>query len=137
LLTPTTLIVGVGRLGEIAGRRRLLLGGILLFTASSILCGAAPALWVLIGERAVRGLGAAVMMALPLAFVSETVPKAKTGSAMGMLGTMSAIGTALGPSLGGILIAGVGWRWIFFINLPLGVLTFVLAHRYLPADRQE
>jgi MFS family permease len=76
------------------------------------------------------------MMALTMAFVGEAVPKANTGSAMGLLGTMSAIGTALGPSLGGVLIAGPGWRAIFLVNLPLGVLTFVLAHRYLPVDRQ-
>jgi len=74
-------------------------------------------------------------MALALAFVSETVPKAKTGSAMGLLATMSAIGTALGPSLGGLLISGLGWRAIFLINVPLGTLTLLLALRYLPVDR--
>jgi MFS family permease len=76
------------------------------------------------------------MMALTMAFVSETVAKEQTGSAMGLLGTMSAIGTALGPSLGGILIAGLGWRAIFLINLPLGLLTLLLACRYLPVDRR-
>jgi len=136
LLASTTLIVSVGRLGDIAGRRRLLLAGILLFTGASVLCGIAPTLWLLIAARAVQGLGAAIMMALSLAFVGETVPKAKTGSAMGLLGTMSAIGTALGPSLGGVLIAGVSWRAIFLVNLPLGILTFLLAYRYLPADRR-
>jgi MFS family permease len=75
------------------------------------------------------------MMALTMAFVGETVPKEKTGSAMGLLGTMSAIGTALGPSLGGFLIAGPGWRAIFLVNVPLGVVAFALAYRYLPADR--
>ena len=72
------------------------------------------------------------MMALTMAFVGETVPKAKTGSAMGLLGTMSAIGTALGPSLGGVLIAGLGWRAIFLVNVPLGILAFVLAYRTCP-----
>jgi MFS family permease len=76
------------------------------------------------------------MMALTMAFVGGMVPKEKTGSAMGLLGTMSAIGTALGPSLGGILIAGLGWRAIFFVNAPLGILALLLAHRYLPLDRQ-
>jgi EmrB/QacA subfamily drug resistance transporter len=137
LLAVTTLIVGVGRLGDIIGRRRLLLAGILLFTGGSILCGSAPALWSLIAARVVQGLGAAVMMALTMAFVGDAVPKAKTGSAMGLLGTMSAIGTALGPSLGGVLIAGVGWRSIFLLKVPLGILTFVLAYRYLPGDRRS
>ncbi|MEI6724903.1 MAG: MFS transporter [Actinomycetes bacterium] len=136
LLAITTLIVSVGRLGDITGRRRLLLAGLLLFTGASFLCGVAPTLWMLIAARAAQGLGAAIMMALTLAFVGETVSREKIGSAMGLLGTMSAIGTALGPSLGGVLIAGLGWRAIFFVNLPLGVLAFVLAYRYLPADRR-
>jgi len=135
LLAITTLIVSVGRLGDITGRRRLLLVGILLFTVASVLCGVAPTLWLLIAARAVQGLGAAIMMALTMAFVGETVPKAKTGSAMGLLGTMSAIGTALGPSLGGVLIAGFGWPALFLINVPLGIVTLLLAHRFLPVDR--
>jgi EmrB/QacA subfamily drug resistance transporter len=137
LLAITTLIVSVGRLGDITGRRRLLLAGIFLFTVASVLCGVAPTLWLLIAARAAQGLGAAIMMALTMAFVGETVPKAKTGSAMGLLGTMSAIGTALGPSLGGVLIAGLSWRAIFLVNVPLGILTFLLAHRYLPVDRRR
>ncbi len=136
LLAITTLIVSAGRLGDIAGRRRLLLAGIFLFTAASVLCGVAPTLGLLIAARAAQGLGAAVLMALTMAFVGETVPTARTGSAMGLLGTMSAIGTALGPSLGGILIAGLGWRAIFLVNLPLGILALLLAHRYLPVGRQ-
>lgn len=137
LLAITTLIVSVGRLGDLIGRRRLLLTGIALFTLASALCGLAPSLWLLIGARALQGLGAAIMMALTLAFIGETVPKERTGSAMGLLGTMSAIGTALGPSLGGVLIAGLGWQAIFLINVPLGILTFSLAWLYLPADRRE
>jgi EmrB/QacA subfamily drug resistance transporter len=137
LLAITTLIVSVGRLGDTMGRRRLLLAGIVLFTMASVLCGIAPRLWLLIAARAAQGLGAAVMMALTMAFVGETVPKAKAGSAMGLLGTMSAIGTALGPSLGGVLIAGLGWRAIFLVNVPLGIPTFLLAHRYLPGGSRE
>ena len=136
LLATTTLIVSVGRLGDIIGRRRLLLSGLVLFTVASVLCGVAPDLWVLIAARAAQGLGAAIMMALSLAFVGATVPKDKTGSAMGLLGTMSAVGTALGPSLGGVLIAGLGWRAIFLVNVPLAVTALLLAHRFLPADRR-
>jgi EmrB/QacA subfamily drug resistance transporter len=135
LLAITTLIVSAGRLGDLVGRRRLLLTGIGLFTVASLLCGVAPTLWLLIGARAAQGVGAAIMMALTLAMVGETVPKGRTGSAMGLLGTMSAIGTTLGPSLGGVLIAGFGWQTIFLINVPLGILNFVLALRTLPADR--
>ncbi|MEJ2626879.1 MAG: MFS transporter, partial [Pseudolabrys sp.] len=107
-----------------------------LFTATSVLCGIAPTLSLLIVARAAQGLGAAVMMALTIAFVSEIVPKARTGSAMGLLGTMSAVGTASGPSLGGMLIAAFGWRAIFFVGVPLGLLAFGLAYRYLPTERR-
>jgi EmrB/QacA subfamily drug resistance transporter len=135
LLAITALIVGAGRLGDILGRRRLLLAGIGLFTVASLACALAPDLPVLIAARAAQGLGAAVMMALTIALVGETVPKARTGSAMGLLGSMSAIGTTLGPSLGGLLIAGFGWRVIFLVNLPLGILNLLLALKSLPADR--
>jgi EmrB/QacA subfamily drug resistance transporter len=137
LLAITTLIVSVGRLGDMTGRRRLLLAGLVLFTVASILCGVAPTLGALIAARAVQGFGAAIMMALTMAFVGETVPKVKTGSAMGLLGTISAIGTAFGPSLGGVLIAGLGWRAIFLVNVPLGLLTLALAYRHLPVDRRK
>ncbi|CAN5438885.1 MFS transporter [soil metagenome] len=135
LLSVTTLIVSVGRLGDLLGRRRLLVGGIALFTVASAACALAPALWLLIAARAAQGLGGAVMMALALAFVADTVPKERSGSAMGLLGTMSAAGTALGPSVGGLLIAGPGWPAIFLVNLPLGLLAAILVYRFLPADR--
>ncbi len=134
LLAITTLVVGVGRLADRLGRRRLLESGILLFTLASVLCAFAPALWLLVAARAVQGMGAAVMMTLTLAFVGETVPKEKTGSAMGLLATMSAVGTALGPTLGGALIAGAGWPALFLANVPLGILALLLVQRHLPAD---
>lgn len=137
LLAITTLIVSAGRLGDMVGHRRLLLAGILLFTGASMLCGAASSLWLLIAARVAQGLGAAVMMALTMAFVGAAVPKEKIGSAMGLLGTMSAMGTALGPSLGGVLIASAGWRTIFLVNVPLGLATFLLARLHLPMDRGE
>ncbi|HZX29637.1 MAG TPA: MFS transporter [Telluria sp.] len=133
LLAITSLIVSAGRLGDLAGRKRVLMAGVALFTAGALLCGAAPTLPVLIAARAIQGVGAAAMMALTMALVSEAVPKDRTGSAMGMLGTMSAVGTALGPSLGGALIAWLGWRAVFFVNVPLGLAALLLAARFLPA----
>jgi MFS family permease len=103
---------------------------------ASVGCGVAPTLGLLIAARAVQGVGAAIMMALTMAFVGETVPREKTGSAMGLLGTMSATGTALGPSLGGVLIAGFGWPALFLVNVPLGILTLLLTYRFLPVDRR-
>jgi MFS family permease len=135
LLVITTLIVSVGRFGDIAGRKRLLVIGVVVFTLGSALCGVAPTLGLLIAARAVQGFGAAIMMALTMTFVAETVPKEKTGSAMGLLGTMSAMGTALGPSLGGVLLTEFGWRAIFLANVPLGILAILLTHHYLPIDQ--
>lgn len=134
LLAITSTIVGVGRLGDVVGRRRLLLVGIAVFTVASVLCSAAPGLGWLIVARALQGIGAAIMMALTLALVGDAIPKERTGSVMGLLGTMSAVGTALGPTLGGLLIAVGGWQAIFLIKLPLGVAALLLALRALPAD---
>lgn len=136
LLAVTTLVVSAGRLGDLFGRRRLMLFGIATFTAASLACAAAPSLWVLIAARAGQGAGAAMMMALTMALVGEAVPKDRAGRAMGLLGTMSAVGTALGPSLGGVLIGNFGWQAIFLINLPLGLLAASLAWRFLPRDRR-
>lgn len=136
LLAITTLIVSAGRLGDLFGRRRMLLTGIAVFSAASLLCALAPSLGLLIAARVVQGLGAALMMSLAMALVGESIPQEKTGRAMGILGTVSAIGTALGPSLGGALIELSGWPLIFLVNAPLGVLAWLLAFRFLPADRQ-
>ncbi len=137
LLAITTMIVSVGKLGDLAGRKKLMLAGIALFTLASLLAGAAPTLWLLIAARAVQGLGAAIMMALAMAFVADTMPKAMLGSAMGLLGSMSAVGTAIGPSLGGLLLAGLNWQAIFLVHVPLGVIAFYLAWRNLPADHRK
>lgn len=134
LLAVTVLVVGAGQLGDMLGRRRLLLASLGVFTAGSVLCGVAPGLWVLVAARALQGVGAAAMMALTLAFVGALVPTERTGRAMGLLGSVSALGTALGPALGGMLIAGFGWRAVFLVSVPLGLAGFALAWRFLPAD---
>jgi len=135
LLAITTLIASAGRLGDQLGRRRVLLGGIALFTLASLCCGLAPGLGWLLAARALQGLGAAVMLALSMALVGDALPKARTGAAMGWLGSMSALGTTLGPALGGLILAGLGWRWMFLVNVPLGLVALLLAWRCLPADR--
>jgi MFS family permease len=127
LIAVTTMIVWAGRLGDIIGHRRLLQLGIATFTAASLACGLAPSLGVLIAARAVQGIGAAVMMALSLASVGDAAGPARVGRAMGLLGTMSAAGTALGPSLGGVMLGYPGWRALFLINVPLGLVAFWLA----------
>lgn len=135
LLAITTLSVSAGRLGDLFDRRGLLLAGIALFTAAALLAGAAATLGMLVSARALQGLGAALMMALSVALVGGTVAPEKTGRAMGLIGTMSAVGTAMGPSLGGLLIATAGWRAVFFIHAPLGLLAFRLIQRHVPVER--
>ncbi|MGE0713344.1 MAG: MFS transporter [Planctomycetota bacterium] len=137
LLATTTLIVGAGRLGDLLGRRRLLLAGLGLFTAASIVGGLAPSLGVLVAARAAQGLGAATMLALAMALVGEAAPRERAGSAMGLLGAASAVGTSLGPSLGGLLISALGWRAVFLGPAPLAALAWLLARRCLPRDRRE
>jgi MFS family permease len=133
LLAMTTLVVSAGRLGDIFGRRRLLLGGVAVFAAASAIAAFATGLWLLIAARALQGVGAAVMMSLATALVGDLVPREKTGRAMGMLGTTSAVGTALGPSLGGFLVAGFGWPSIFIFLAAMATATFFILQVGTPA----
>ncbi|WP_395749788.1 MFS transporter [Prosthecobacter sp.] len=137
LLAATALSVSAGRLGDVFGGRRLLMMGLALFTAASVLGGISASLGMLVGARVLQGAGAAMMMSLSAALVGENFPKEKTGRAMGVIGTMSAVGTALGPSLGGMLIAAAGWRAIFFVNAPLGLLAFGLIGFHLSSDHAQ
>lgn len=136
LVASTALIVGAGRLGDLFGRRRMLLVGIMVFTLASASCAAATRLPLLITLRAVQGAGAAMMLALSMALAGDSLPRDTLGRAMGILGTMSALGTALGPPLGGALLAVFGWQALFAIGLPLGAFTALLVLGGLPADRQ-
>jgi len=137
LLAMTALIVGAGRLGDLIGRRRLLLAGLCICTSAAVACGAASTLGMLVAARAVQGLGAAVVMSMAMALATEVVAPERFGRAMGLLGTTSAIGTALGPSLGGLLLAWFGWPALFLASVPLGVVTLWLVWRYLPRDRPD
>ena len=132
LLASTAAVVAVGRLGDVLGARRLLLGGLALFAIASLAAGLAPTLPWLLAARVVQGLGAAVLMASSVALARAVVAKERTGSAMGLLGTMSALGTALGPTLGGALVTAVGWRAVFFATTPLAVAALGLGALHLP-----
>lgn len=132
LVSATVAIVLAGRFGDLFGHRRVLVAGLVVFTAASVLCAAAPTLAILIAGRAVQGMGGAILMALPVSLIRETVPKERTGSAMGLLGTMSAIGTALGPSVGGMLVSGLSWRAAFAALAAAGVLALGVAIVTIP-----
>lgn len=133
LVVVTALIVGVGRFGDQLGKKRLYLWGLAIFMAASSLCALSGTLPLLILGRAGQGLGGAILMALSFAFIGEVFPKERTGFAMGVLSTMVSFGIALGPSLGSLALAAFGWQAVFWINLPFGLLAFLLVNRYLPS----
>lgn len=135
LLGVTVLVVSVGRLGDHYGRRRLLLGGIAIFTLAALAGALAGDLRFLALCRGVQGLGAAVMMSLTVAAVSDAVPAERAGSAMGLLGTVSAVGTALGPSLGGALLGAFGWQSLYVFMAVAGGVALLLCIPLLPSDR--
>ncbi|WP_193087158.1 MFS transporter [Advenella sp. FME57] len=133
LITITVAIVLAGKLGDLIGHRRVLIVGLTLFVLASGLCAAAPTLDVLVLGRVVQGVGGATLMALPISIVHAFVTRERIGSAMGLFGTMSAIGTALGPSLGGVLIGSMGWRAAFIVLTMLGAGLLIFAARVIPA----
>jgi len=123
LLTVTSLLLSFGRLSDIRGRRRVYSLGLCLFSLGSLLCGMAPSAGWLIGARFFQGLGAAMNMACTPALIVDTFPEAERGKAIGMMGSVVAAGLTTGPALGGILIHYFSWRAIFYINIPIGLLT--------------
>ncbi len=135
LAALTISVVVAGRLGDLYGLKRMQLAGLMLFAAASLLSAMAPDLPLLMAARAVQGVGAAFLMTISMALMRETASEARIGRAMGLLGTVSALGTALGPSLGGALIPFAGWRGIFWVQVPLAALALILAIAALPADR--
>lgn len=132
LVALTVSVVIAGRLGDSRGLRPMLITGLVMFTAASILCAVSPDLWLLVGARILQGIGAAFMMTLAMALMRQSANEARVGRAMGLLGTVSALGTALGPALGGLLIPMTGWRGIFWVQIPLAALALVLAVATLP-----
>ena len=134
LVVVTSFLVTAGRLGDLLGRKRLLLAGIGVFSLASLAAVFAPGIWMVVAARAVQGIGAAMMMSLTVAAVSDAVPEGRAGAAMGLLGTVSAIGTAAGPSLGGVLIAAFGWPSIFVLMGGAGLLAMLVVATQLPGD---
>lgn len=132
LISATVAIVLAGRLGDRFGHRRVLLVGLALFAVASAVCACATQLGMLAAARAAQGIGGAILMALPMSILREMIGEKQTGSAMGILATMSALGTALGPSLGGVLIASFGWRSAFVLLAASGVLVFGVAMWAIP-----
>ncbi|MFF7291257.1 DHA2 family efflux MFS transporter permease subunit [Microbacterium sp. NPDC008134] len=132
LLTYAVPLLITGRLGDRFGPKNIYLIGLAIFTAASLWCGLSTSLEGLIVARAVQGLGAAFMTPQTMAVITRTFPPERRGAAMGLWGATAGVATLVGPLLGGVLVDGLGWEWIFFVNLPVGVIAFVAAWILVP-----
>ena len=137
LLVVTALVLGAARLGDMVGKKVLYLSGLILFTISSLLCGLAPGVGWLIGFRALQGLGALMISALGAAIITEIFPSSERGRALGIIGATVSLGIALGPTVGGLLIAISGWRTIFLVNVPIGIFATFIVMRNIPNRRSD
>jgi len=136
LLTLAALVVPLGRLGDLVGRKVLYTWGFVVFVGGSGLCGLAPNLSWLIVFRVAQAIGAAMLQANSVAIITAAVPRRALGRAIGVQGAAQAVGLSVGPSVGGLLIDSLGWRWVFFIAVPFGLVGAVLAWLVLPRTRQ-
>ncbi len=135
MLTIATLILSMGRLGDLKGKKGIYLSGMIIFTLGSILCGLSQTVYWLIFFRIVQGVGAAMMASLGTAMVTEAFPGRERGKALGTIGGIVAIGIISGPVLGGILIDAISWHWIFFVNIPIGILGSFMVLRFVPVSK--
>ena len=134
-LVLAVLVITSGRLGDLIGPRIMFAMGISVFTVASAACGLAFSPGWLIGFRAVQGLGAAMLMPQTLTIITNTFPAERRGAAFGVWGAVAGVATIAGPTLGGLLVTAFDWRWIFFVNLPFGVIALVLTFVIIPDMR--
>jgi EmrB/QacA subfamily drug resistance transporter len=131
LVTTAATLLTAGRLADMVGRKAVWLCGLVLFTASSALCGVSPALPFLIGARALQGIGGALLMAVSPAMLTTAFPARERGRALGLNAVIVALGVSVGPTLGGLITAYLSWRWIFYVNVPFGILGLIMTLRIL------
>ncbi|MGW2373619.1 MFS transporter [Kitasatospora sp. NPDC001683] len=136
VLVLAVALITAGRLGDLRGKKELFIAGVALFTLSSLLCGVSQGAAELIAARAVQGLGAALLLPQTMSIIVDTFPAERRGVAMGIWGSVAGISTVAGPTLGGLLVTKFDWRWIFFVNLPIGILVLLLAVPILPARQR-
>jgi EmrB/QacA subfamily drug resistance transporter len=135
MLSMAALLLGVGRLADMKGKKPIYTTGFIVFTAGSVLCGLSPTVHWLIGARVLQGTGAAMILGLGMAIVTEAFPPGERGKALGISGAMASIGIVTGPTLGGLLLSVLSWHWIFFVNLPVGILGTLLVLRFVPSTQ--
>ncbi|MFF2088273.1 DHA2 family efflux MFS transporter permease subunit [Nocardia sp. NPDC058176] len=133
LLTYAVPLLVTGRLGDRFGPKNIYLIGLAIFTGASLWCGLSGSIGMLIAARAAQGIGAALMTPQTMAVITRTFPPNKRGAAMGLWGGVAGLATLVGPILGGVLVDSLGWEWIFFVNVPVGIIAFALAVWLVPA----
>jgi EmrB/QacA subfamily drug resistance transporter len=136
-LSLAALMLPSGSLADLFGRRRLFVIGLAVFTVGSLLCGAAQSATMLIACRAGQGVGGATMFATSLALLAQTFRGRARGTAFGVWGAVTGISIALGPVLGGVLTSGLSWRWIFLVNVPIGLAAIAITLRYVTESRER
>jgi EmrB/QacA subfamily drug resistance transporter len=134
-LTFAVLMLSGGKLADFFGRRRVFLIGLAIFTLSSLACGLATTGGTLIGARTLQGVGAAIMMPATLSIISATFPPHQRGMAIGIWAGVSAMALAIGPLIGGLITEHIDWSWIFFLNVPIGVLGIVVSALVIDESR--
>src|SRR3954452_19482003 len=134
-LTFAVLLLTGGKLGDLYGRRRIFTIGLLIFTASSLSCGLSSSAPELIASRAVQGVGSALMMPATLSIITATFAARQRGMAIGIWAGVSAMALAIGPLLGGVITEHISWNWIFFVNVPIGILAVVVSIVVIPESR--
>jgi EmrB/QacA subfamily drug resistance transporter len=134
-LVFAALLITGGKLADLLGRRKIFVVGLAVFTLSSLACGLAPSAGFLIGARAVQGIGAALMNPATLSIITATFPPRQRGQAIGIWAGVSALALAIGPLCGGLIVDNIGWNWIFFVNVPVGVLGILVSQWFITESR--
>ncbi|WP_160110840.1 MFS transporter, partial [Mycolicibacterium houstonense] len=132
LLSYAVPLLVAGRLGDVYGPKNLYLAGLAVFTGASLWCGLAGSLEMLIAARVVQGIGAALLTPQTLSTITRIFPADRRGVAMSVWGATAGVATLVGPLAGGVLVGGLGWQWIFFVNVPIGILGLALAVWLVP-----
>jgi len=136
-LTFASLMLTGGKLADLLGRRRIFIVGLAIFTVSSLVCGLAGSGELLIGARVVQGAGAALMNPATLSIIAATFPPRQRGMAIGIWAGVSALALAIGPLVGGLLTEHISWSWIFFVNVPIGVIAIAASLLLIPESKDE
>ncbi len=137
LLVVTSFLIVGGKAGDFWGRKKVFVTGISIFTVGSLLCGLAPSFSFLVGGRIVQAIGGAMLAGNSSALVTDSFPQSERGKALGIIGTVVSVGLTIGPPLGGLIIEYIGWRYIFWVNIPLGIAAVLVCIKTIPKDKPD